>query len=386
MTDVKKPLVVRLVPVLDFGGVESRIALQASMAHGRPWRLRVCTFDADGAAAEAVRSHGVDVDVLGTPARLGSLQATARLLAYLRRVRPDIVHSSVIEANLHACAARLGYRAPLIVEEVGQPSHSRRARALLHLAYRAPSAIVGVSKVTCEYLVSEDGAPRSRTELIYNCASPQFFPDERRHHRRSADDLTRFISIGRLHFIKNHETLIRGFAQALNRGANALLTIVGTGPLEHKLRKIATEIAPGDRIRFLGFRSDVIDLLQESDAFVLPSHSEGCSISLVEAMATGVPAIGSRVPGIIEVVGDPHATRWTFSPSDPSEIASALIRFSELSTEEWEAIATRQQERAYANFSPTRYLSRLDELYDRVGSRRDASARNITKNGSSGTR
>ncbi len=386
MTDVKKPLVLRLVPVLDFGGVESRIALQASMAHGRPWRLRVCTFDSDGAAAEAVRRHGVDVDVLGTPARLGSLQATARLLAYLRRIRPDIVHSSVIEANLHACAARLGYRAPLIVEEVGQPSHSRRARALLHLAYRAPSAIVGVSKVTCDYLVNEDGAPRARTELIYNCASPRFFPDERRHHRRSTDGLTRFIAIGRLQSIKNHEMLIRGFAQALNRGVNAMLTIVGTGPLEPELRELAGRLAPTDGIRFLGFRSDVIDLLLESDAFVLPSHSEGCSISLIEAMATGVPTIGSRVPGIVEVVGDSHAARWTFSPTDPSDIASALIRFAGLSALEWETIANDQQERAYAEFSPTRYLSRLDELYERIGSRREASAKNMTKNGSSGTR
>lgn len=386
MTDVKKPLVLRLVPVLDFGGVESRIALQASMAHGRPWTLRVCTFDREGAAAEAVRSHGVAVDVLGTPARIGSLRATARLLAYLRRVRPDIIHSSVIEANLHACAARLGYSAPLIVEEVGQPSHSRRARALLHLAYRAPSAIVGVSKVTCDYVVTEDGAPRARTELIYNCASPRFFPEERRHHRRSTDGLTRFIAVGRLQSIKNHEMLIRGFAQALDRGANATLTIVGTGPLESELRRLASRLASADRICFLGFRSDVIELLQESDAFVLPSHSEGCSISLIEAMATGVPTMGSRVPGIVEVVGDSHATRWTFSPTEPSDIASAIIRFTRLSADEWGTIASDQQERAYAEFSPARYLSRLDELYERIGPRREENAKNIAKNGSRGTR
>lgn len=386
MTEAKKPLVLRLVPILDFGGVESRIALQASMAHGRPWRLRVCTFDGEGAAAEAVRRHGIQVDVLGTRARLGSLRATALLLAYLRRVRPDIVHSSVIEANLQACAARLGYSAPLIVEEVGQPSHSRRARALLHIAYRVPSAIVGVSKITCEYLVNADGAPRDKTELIYNCASPRFFPAERRHHRRSADGLTRFIAIGRLQSIKNHEMLIRGFSLALAQGANATLTIVGSGPLESELRELASRVVPPDRIRFLGFRPDVIDLLQESDAFVLPSLSEGCSISLIEAMATGVPTLGSRVPGIVEVVGDAHADHWTFSPAIPADIANTLIRFTQIGPEEWERIADHQQRRAYAEFSPSKYLSRLDNLYERVGSRRDAVARIMAKNGSKGTR
>ncbi len=363
---VTQPLVIRLLPVLDFGGVESRVMLQARLAREHGMRLRVCAFDKDGAAAKAIRATGIPVDILGIPARLGSLRATAALVGYLRRQQPDVVHASVVEANVHLClAAPWVSSAGLIVEEVGQPSHSRRARLAFRALYRAPDRIVGVSKVTCDYLTEADGAPRDRVELIYNCADPRFFPEGRRSLDRSAERRAiRFLAVGRLHPIKNQARLLEAFALLRAQGVEAELTLAGDGPLGDELRRSAEDFRITSHMHFLGYREDVLPPLEQTDAFVLPSLSEGCSISLIEAMATGVPAIGSDVPGIREVLGEELAGEWTFPAHDVRAMAGVMRRFAELSVEQRAALGERAQARAYAEFSPERYMRRLEHLYD----------------------
>ncbi|MFT5433031.1 MAG: glycosyltransferase involved in cell wall biosynthesis, partial [Myxococcota bacterium] len=239
---MSRPTIVRLLPVLDFGGVESRVGLQARMAKDRGYDLRVCTFTRAGAAADVIRAEGVPVDVLDIPASTKSVRATGRLIQYIRRIRPSLVHSSIVEANVQLCLAAAVTRVPAIVEEVGQPSHSPRARAAFRLLYRVPRQIVAVSKVTARYLTDIDRAPANRVRLIYNCAHPDFFGEDRASVSRPASDTTRFVAIGRLHPIKNQEPLIRGFAKLLESGAKATLQIVGDGPLKTDLLSVASAL------------------------------------------------------------------------------------------------------------------------------------------------
>lgn len=351
------------MPVLNFGGVEARVVLQSSKSFTRSYDLRVCTFDRARAAAEAVRAEGIEVDVLDTPADPRSPVALRKLISYLLRVRPDILHSSISEANVLGlvAASLVGVRAR-IAEEVGVPNHSWKGRLVMAGLYRRATRIVGVSEATRRYLIDVDRAPREKVRRIYNCAHPRFFPLDRTPVRRSEDrDELRVLAVGRLHPVKNHLRLLEAVSRIEKRKLS--LEIVGDGPLARQTSERIQSLGLSDRVRLLGFQGDVRPRLLGADAFILPSLSEGCSISLIEAMASGVPVLGSKVPGIEEVMGKEHASDWTFPPEDVGAMAAKLEQLVDMPADARASYAAELQDRAYREFSPDTYMANLEALY-----------------------
>lgn len=354
---------VRLMPVLDFGGVESRVVLQSSRSFTRSYDLRICTFDRARAASEAVRAEGIKVDVLDTPADPRSPVALRTLISYLLRVRPDVLHSSIIEANaLGLVAASFARVRARIAEEVGVPSHSWKGRIVMGGLYRRATRIVGVSEATCRYLIDIDRAPRESVRRIYNCAHPRFFARERAPVQRvGRRDKLRVVAVGRLHPVKNHLRLLDAVSRIEKRKFS--LDIVGSGPLEQRTKQRIESLGLSERVKLRGFQSDVRPQLLDADAFILPSLTEGCSIALIEAMALGVPVLGSKVPGIEEVMGKRHAADWTFPPEDVGAMAAKLEQLLDMRADARASYAAQLQARAYSEFSPDTYMANLEGLY-----------------------
>lgn len=365
--------VLRLLPELDFGGVESRVVLQSRMHTRERYRLSVCTFHKPGAAATAVREAGVAVEHLGVSPAPRRLASTLKLAAYLRRARPDVLHASIAEANFHGiAAARLAGVPVVIAEETGMPSHSLTARAAYAGLYTLADAVVGVTRAVCDYSRNVDFAPPSRVRLIYNCARGEYFPEARRAPALRGGDDFRFLLVGRLVEVKNHELLLRAFARVAERHPRARLSIVGEGPLRERVEAQVSAAGLNDRVKLLGFRSDIREQLLQSDAFLLPSLAEGCSISLIEAMATGVPVLGSDVPGIREVMG-PLARDWTAPASDESAWVALLCKMLDAAPERRLELGRTAQDIAYSGFSPQSYLSNVERMYDELWRERASS-------------
>jgi glycosyltransferase involved in cell wall biosynthesis len=365
--------VMRLLPELDFGGVESRVVLQSRMHTRERYRLSVCTFHKPGAAAEAVQQAGVEVQTLGVSPAPRRLASTLRLAAFLRRARPDVLHASIAEANFHGImAARLAGVPVVIAEETGMPSHSLTARAAYAGLYALADAVVGVTQAVCDYSRQVDFAPPSRVRLIYNCARGEYFPTARREpvSRREGD--FRFLLVGRLVEVKNHELLLRAFAKVAAARPRVSLRIVGEGPLRDRLESQVKSNALQDRVQLMGFRADIREQLVASDAFLLPSLAEGCSISLIEAMATGVPVLGSDVPGIREVMG-PVAPDWTAPARDEAAWVALLCKLIDAAPAERVELARTVQAIAYTRFSPQAYLGNVERMYDELWNTRATS-------------
>lgn len=142
----------------------------------------------------------------------------------------------------------------------------------------------------------------------------------------------RLLSVGRLEEVKGHEHLIRGTALAVDAGHDVEVSIVGEGPRRTALERLIEEHALGDRVRLLGPRShdDVIDLMRSAHAVVLPSaptsdgRVEGIPVVLMEAMSVGAAVAASRLPGVVELVGEDHAL--LFEPAVPAAIADVIAR------------------------------------------------------------
>ena len=138
------------------------------------------------------------------------------------------------------------------------------------------------------------------------------------------DDDFVYGTVGNLAAKKDQGTMLRAFAVVRGMQPNARLVVVGTGPREQELRRLAHDLGIGDAVQFLGMRDDVPDLLPGFDTFVLSSLHEGLSIALVEALAAGVPIVATRVGGIPELVT--HGEYGLLvPPADPAALASAMV-------------------------------------------------------------
>jgi len=246
------------------------------------------------------------------------------------------------------------------------PDHGLAGRLAFRFAYRSASAIVGVTNAACEYVRNVDKAPRDRVRLIYNCADPRYFPEPRLPVVPKRVDKFTVLLVARLVPVKNHLFFLEAFGPVLRQHPRAELLIAGSGPLWEVLEAKVRELNLGAQVTLLGFRSDVRDLLETAHVFALPSLHEGCSISLIEAMASGVQVIGSSVPGIQEVMGSELYPDWTAPPSSLQAWAAMLHRAVELPETARGRLADIAQRRAYEQFSPTSYMNRVESLYDEL--------------------
>ncbi len=118
---------------------------------------------------------------------------------------------------------------------------------------------------------------------------------------------------------KNHEVCLRAIATM----PGITLLFCGVGELEAELRALANELGVTDRVQFLGFRRDVVSLLGAADVFMFPSLQEGLPVSLMEAMAAGLPCVVSRVRGNADLI-DEGEGGYLYSPNDVDGFADAL--------------------------------------------------------------
>jgi glycosyltransferase involved in cell wall biosynthesis len=160
---------------------------------------------------------------------------------------------------------------------------------------------------------------------------------------------------------KDHAGLIDAFAEVRRDVPDAVLLLVGTGPLEDELRSRVRAGGMEDRIRFLGSRDDVLALLPALDVFVLGSRYEGLPISLLEAMAAEVACVATRVGGIPEAVTDGVNAR-TVPPGDPAALAGALTGLL-LDAERRGELAAAGRRRVVEGFSIDRAVGRTEALY-----------------------
>lgn len=135
-------------------------------------------------------------------------------------------------------------------------------------------------------------------------------------------NVRRLLTIGRLVRLKNQELLLRMMVALPD---HMTLTVVGSGPLEARLRSLRDSLAVGDRVRFVGHvsHSQLLDHYRSSDLFLLPSFAEGQPLSVLEAMAMGLPVLMSDIPAAEGVVVP--ETGWLASPHDPAAWAECIL-------------------------------------------------------------
>jgi sugar transferase (PEP-CTERM/EpsH1 system associated) len=302
-----------------------------------------------------------------------------RMARLFRAFRPDIVHTrnwTCIDAVIGARLAGV----PVVIhgehgrdasDPHGRNPFRRRVRRLL-----APlvTEFVTVSRDLARWLTEDVGIPaRKVTQICNGVDTDRFLPGDRDAARRAIgvpDGLAVVGTVGRLDPVKDHTGLIRAFVEGLAHRA-AVLVIAGDGPTRPELAALVRTLGVDDRVRLLGERDDIPLVLRALDLFVLPSVGEGISNAILEAMATGLPVVATRVGGNGELVSD-GLTGRLIEPRSTAALAQAIRQYLDAPLlAKMHGRAARG--RAERDFSLERMLAGYSDLYrrclERVGPR-----------------
>jgi sugar transferase (PEP-CTERM/EpsH1 system associated) len=372
------PLIVHVIHALGVGGLENGLVnLVNHMPAGRYRHAIVCMTHFTDFRYRIKRS---DVDVVALNRGAVPLwQTYITLVKTLRKLRPSIVHSrnlsgldALVPAFLAGVSARVHGEHGRDADDVdGRNAKYRRLRRMFRPLVTRYTA---VSKDLQRYLIDQIGVSARRITQIYNGVDTDLFRPRDRglgvpFPVPPGDERTiRIGTVGRLQAVKDHVTLVKAFAEAVRLDSltmrTARLVIAGEGVARAQIEAEIARSGVGERVALLGERDDIPEVLRSLDLFVLPSLSEGISNTLLEAMATGLPVLATRVGGNTELVVE-NETGQLVNPGDWQRMANWLVTFmSDARLRERQGLAARQ--RAEEMFSMNAMVHGYTALYDRL--------------------
>ena len=177
--------------------------------------------------------------------------------------------------------------------------------------------------------------------------------------------------VGRLQRFKGFEYLIRALPPVFAAFPRARLILCGIGPLEGRLRGECKHAGIADRVHFLGFRTDIPQVMAALDVFVQPSLREGLSIALIEATAAGLPSVACTIAGNAEIV-EHGQTGFLVPPADPAALGAALRSLLE-DPEAAREMGREARRRAEARFTVERMVAENLAAYDSLITAEDRS-------------
>lgn len=249
-----------------------------------------------------------------------TLRQVRRFVRWCRERQIAVLHATDIYANIFGLpAARIaGVPVRIANRREINPDKSAGLIALQRAGYACASRIVANSSAAAGRL-REERVDAARISIVPNGL------DLARYQRQAtASAPRRVITVANLRQEKAHEILVEAAAPVLSRFPDAEFVMVGGGVRLDEIRALVRARGLHDRVRLLGHRDDVAQLLSDSHIFALPSRSEAMPNGILEAMAAGLPVVATRVGGIPEVVAD--GTTGTLVPADDApRLAAALI-------------------------------------------------------------
>ena len=367
-----RPLrVMHLMFMLRTGGMELGVA---KLANGLD-RSRVLSSICSCLPAEPRARMGVDarVPLFELRRRDGNDPVlVARLYRLFRRERPDVVHTHAWGTLCEGLLAAKAAGVPVMIHgEHGTLQTRRHTRPVQRWAWGRTDQVLSVSSVLADRMAADVGFPRDRVRVIRNGVDLARFSGAHREEARRrlglpAGDIV-IGSVGRLHPVKDQQLLLRAVQGLRSEGLAVRGIVAGSGDLLPSLEAEAARLGLGDAFRFLGDCRDIERVLAAMDIFALPSRSEGLSNTILEAMASRLPVVATRVGGTPEIVSE-ERTGLLIPPQDPGALTAALRTLVQHPDRRVE-MGERGRRRACGEFSLERMFAGYEQMYEEVWAR-----------------
>lgn len=361
--------VIRVVSELDFGGVEQVLATSVpEIARIKDIDVSIIVLGRGGKVAQELIQQGIKVNVLNLNPRIPNFGLILKLKQIFLESNPEVVHSQGAEANFHGILAASWAGIKRIVgEEIGIPKHHSYWKYIFRWVYSKAHVIIAISEAVKNAIVGLGELEEEKVSVVYNPVGREKSESVKAPKKKNIIDPVVFVSTGRLVKIKNLDTLIKVFSKLIhdNPEESVEMWIVGDGPQRHQLEQLVSDLGINDKVQFYGFQENVYSVLKQADIFVLPSFSEGSSVSLLEAMAAGLPSIVTEVGGTGEILGKSRSG-ILINPLKFTSILDAMNYFLKLS--ECERMKMGQSARMEAQrFHVDNYSNQLLHIYQFQG-------------------
>lgn len=329
----------------------------------------VCCINRSGPIGEEIRKTGTPVTVLGLTPGLRRPWQVGGIRRYLRETKPAIVHTFLLTASLYGRLAAILEHVPIVIgTEVNIYERKRRHHILAERMLMAGTdrVIVSANSVRDFYVGQVHADPR-KIDVLYNAVDwKSLWPAQSRDRMRASLGLDAHAKvagvIARLTEQKGHRYLLQ--AMTTPALADVQLLVVGDGELRDALAAEAHALGIAPRVRFLGARRDLGDLLAAMDVFVMPSLWEGLPLSMILAMGAALPVVATAVAGIPEIVDD-GKTGWLVPPGNALALATALAdAFADPAHAA--AVGAAAREFVLPRFGVDSYVNAVAMLYERL--------------------
>ena len=352
--------IMQVIPYFCFGGAETMCEnlcyAQKSLGHDV---VAVSLYNEHTPIAQRMEATGIRILYLDK--KLGmDVSMVPKLLRIMKQEKPDVVHTHLDVIKYAVAAAKLcGIRHCIhTVHNVAEKEAEGLSQKINRLYYKLGwSKPVALSPEVQHTICQVYGLSGKNVPVIYNgidlgkCIPKQTYV---------AGDQVEFLHIGRFNEQKNHVGLLHAFRMLLNRIPNCRLRLVGDGELRPEMEQLAKELEIQNSVVFQGSQSDVHPFLNQADIFLLPSNYEGMPMTIIEAMATGLPIVATCVGGVPDMVENEVSALLV--PCNTEAICAACERLAENAVLR-EKLGKASMERSPA-FSAAQMAKQYCELYE----------------------
>ncbi|EKO3803855.1 glycosyltransferase [Vibrio harveyi] len=302
--------ILHIINDLSQNGGAQRFLIDLVVQHQPKYQIKVVTLSTENDFKDILKDN--NVEYLSWP--LLSFREKWKILQW-----PDLVHSHLFP-SIYLSLLSIGKKR---LQTEHNSTNRRRDYPLLKfmelLLYKSHHKTVCITNKVREELVKFIPHYEDRYDVVYNGVDLNRFSRIEKPHRKINHSTQINIGmVGRLHSYKDHKTLIKAISKLPQ---NYLLHLAGDGSEKKYLQDLAKRLDCSDRIIWHGIISNVPNFLSELDIYVQSSIAEGFGLAAVEAMAEGLPVLGTDVPGLNEVIGD---KLYLFQQGNLEELVSKI--------------------------------------------------------------
>jgi glycosyltransferase involved in cell wall biosynthesis len=357
---------------MGMGGADQQVLAGGRELQARGHQVMIVSLTALGPMGEEASGLGIPTTSLHMSPGIPDPRGLIRLARLVRAWKPDVLHSHMVHANLLARALRVVVRVPALISTIHNINEGGRLRmALYRSTNRFVDRMTVVSQAAGDRFVADRIVPQELLSVIPNGVDISRFravaPGTRQSIRHSLGLGREFVwlALGRFETAKDYPNMLRGFAQVLQQVPEAMLLLAGRGSLQGGLEALAQSLGTGGRVRFLGMRQDVPELMSAADGYVMSSAWEGMPIVLLEAASAGLPIVATRVGGNHEVVCH-EESGFLVQPGDSQALADAMLRLMGLSDAQRRSMGERGRDHVRTEYGLSRMVERWEDLYHEV--------------------
>ena len=346
-----------VLPSFDVGGTENMVANLVSYIDKTRFQILVISLASPRNTHIQKRIEETGTEIFyGGKGEFSSWKVFVSVYMALQKFRPDLIHSNMY-AYAFCVPYLLTHRVLLLHTIHNKPANEfkkKYKRLISFLYWRKKAVPVAISHII-EREMWELYSGLCKVERIYNPVETEKFCTKREKCEKRE---VVFINVARFMKQKNHFLLLKSFAGARKQVPFIHLMLVGDGELRNEIEKMVSNLKMDSAVTFVGNVDNVNDYLAEADVFVLSSDYEGLPLSVLEAMASGLPILATEVGGLADLVTD---NGYLVQAGDERKLEERIVELANNAALRYE-MGKRSAAHA-AQYDSREFIRKYEELY-----------------------